>query len=145
MSPRTHPTLSAGVVVTRPTPEGRRYLLLRAYNYWDFPKGVVEAGEDPLVAARREVEEETGITQLVILQPTAYHQTAPYGRHKVARYYLGETQQEDVRLGLNPQLGQPEHHAFRWVSAAEAESLLVPRVVQALRWARQLLEDSGAG
>ena len=36
-----------------------RVLLLRVYNYWDCPKGVVEPGEDPLAAARREVREET--------------------------------------------------------------------------------------
>jgi len=40
------------------------YLLLRAYNYWDFPKGVVEVDESPLQAAIREVEEETTLTGL---------------------------------------------------------------------------------
>ena len=58
MPPR--PTrLSAGVVVIRETHEGWLYLLLRAYNHWDFPKGMVEAGEEPLAAAIREVREET--------------------------------------------------------------------------------------
>ncbi|MGH8579780.1 MAG: NUDIX domain-containing protein [Gammaproteobacteria bacterium] len=33
--------------------------MLRAYNYWDFPKGTVEPAEDPFEAACREVEEET--------------------------------------------------------------------------------------
>ena len=51
------------VVVSR-TDEHWRVLLLRVYNYWDCPKGVVEAGEDPLVAARREVREETTIEEL---------------------------------------------------------------------------------
>ena len=63
MPPR--PTrLSAGVVVIRETHEGWLYLLLRAYNHWDFPKGMVEAGEEPLAAAIREVREETLITEL---------------------------------------------------------------------------------
>ncbi len=52
--------LSAGVVVVRQFDDGWRVLLLRAYNYWDFPKGIVEPGEDPLTTARREVREETG-------------------------------------------------------------------------------------
>jgi len=52
--------LSAGVVVVRRAEDGWRVLLLRVYNYWDCPKGVVEPGEDPLAAARREVHEETG-------------------------------------------------------------------------------------
>ncbi|NIR58308.1 MAG: NUDIX hydrolase, partial [Gammaproteobacteria bacterium] len=33
--------LSAGVVVVRTDRDGPRYLLLRAYRYWDFPKGEV--------------------------------------------------------------------------------------------------------
>ena len=41
-----------------------RVLLLRVYNYWDCPKGMVEPGEDPLATARREVAEETGIEDL---------------------------------------------------------------------------------
>ena len=54
MLPRTT-RLSAGVVVIRETHEGWLYLLLRAYNHWDFPKGMVEPGEEPLAAAIREV------------------------------------------------------------------------------------------
>jgi hypothetical protein len=31
--------VSAGVVIVRQADKGWRVLLLRAYNYWDFPKG----------------------------------------------------------------------------------------------------------
>ncbi len=50
---------SAGVVVVRLAQRKLRYLLLRAYRNWDFPKGLVEPGEDPIDAALREVREET--------------------------------------------------------------------------------------
>jgi bis(5'-nucleosidyl)-tetraphosphatase len=50
--------------VVRATPPGWRFLLLRAFNHWDFPKGMVEAGEEPLAAAIREVREETLIADL---------------------------------------------------------------------------------
>ena len=53
---------SAGVVVVRRSAGGWRYLLLRAYGYWDFPKGEVEPGEDPLEAARRELLDMSGKT-----------------------------------------------------------------------------------
>ena len=58
------PNLSAGVVLVRRAEDGWRFLLLRCYRNWDFPKGLVEAGEAPLDAARREVTEETLIEDL---------------------------------------------------------------------------------
>jgi bis(5'-nucleosidyl)-tetraphosphatase len=130
--------LSAGVVVVRRPAQGCGYLLLRAYNYWDFPKGLVEAGEDPLATARREVREETGLRRLAFRWGEGYLETAPYGRGKVARYYVAETDEERVVLSSSPELGRPEHHEYRWVSAEEAGSLLVPRVQAVLDWAVRL-------
>ncbi len=129
--------LSAGVVVIRQTPTGCRYLLLRAYRYWDFPKGEVGSGEDPLEAACREVREETGITVLEFRWGEVYMETPPYGRGKVARYYLAATPQEAVVLGVNPELGRPEHHEYRWLDYAAARRLLVPRVQAVLDWAHR--------
>jgi bis(5'-nucleosidyl)-tetraphosphatase len=43
--------LSAGTVILHRGPDDCRYLLLRSYRYWDFPKGIVEAGEPPFSAA----------------------------------------------------------------------------------------------
>src|SRR4029450_4734818 len=89
--------LSAGVVVVRQTDSGWRFLMLRAYRNWDFPKGLVESGEDPLkTAPRREVTEETLIRDLQFLWGESFVETAPYSRNKVARYYLGETKSEEV-------------------------------------------------
>ena len=48
---------SAGVVILRQQGGHGRYLLLRAYSHWDFPKGLLEPGEEAIAAARREVEE----------------------------------------------------------------------------------------
>jgi predicted NUDIX family NTP pyrophosphohydrolase len=36
----------------------------RDLGAWSIPKGEIDAGEDPLAAARREVEEETGLRAL---------------------------------------------------------------------------------
>ena len=49
---------SAGVVVVHLGGAAVQYLLLRAYKNWDFPKGLVEPGEQPFDAAVREVKEE---------------------------------------------------------------------------------------
>jgi len=127
--------LSAGVVVARAVPEGWRLLMLRVYNYWDFPKGLVEPGEEPLAAARREVREETGLGDLDFRWGEDFIETAPYSKNKIARYYLASTSTERVELPVNPELGVPEHHEFRWLERAEASPLLVPRVRAVLEWA----------
>ena len=136
MSRSPAPTLlSSGAVVVRATPDGHRYLLLRAYRNWDFPKGIVEPGEDPLHAAVREVDEETGLVDLEFPWGGEFHETPPYGRGKVARYYLALTRTEAVALRPNPLSGIHEHHDFRWVMYADARRLVVPRVQVALDWA----------
>ena len=133
--------LSAGVIPVRRTPEGWRILVLRAYKNWDFPKGLVEEGEEPLVAAKREATEETGLTQLEFTFGDAYRETLPYAGGKVARYYLAETQEDVVRLPISHALGRPEHHEWRWVSFEDAEDLLPPRLALVLDWARETLEE----
>lgn len=128
-------TLAAGVVVVRQTPDGYRFLLLRAYRNWDFPKGLVEAGEEPLAAAMRETKEETGIDDLQFAWGTDHIDTAPYARNKVARYYLARTAHERVVLGVNEALGRPEHQEYRWVDLGEALELLGPRLRPVAAWA----------
>lgn len=136
--------LAAGVVVVRATPDGERVLLLRAYKNWDFPKGLVERGEEPLAAAIRETAEETGIADLSFDWGHEFVETEPYARNKVARFYLARTATERVVLGVSPELGRPEHHEYRWVDLAEAHALLPPRLKPVVAWAaRKLLEAAG--
>jgi 8-oxo-dGTP pyrophosphatase MutT (NUDIX family) len=130
---------AAGAVVFRRTERGIRLLVLRAYRNWDFPKGVVEPGEDPLVTAKREVLEETGIANLDFPFGDEFRETVPYGANKVGRYYLAETGEEEIELPVSPELGRPEHHEYRWVTYDEAEDLLPPRLAVVLDWARRIL------
>ena len=127
--------LSAGVIPVRRFGPEMRLLILRCFSYWDFPKGETEPGEDPLNAARREVAEEKGLLDLDFRWGTAFVETPPYGRGKIARYYLAESPRGDVTLGINPQLGFPEHQEFRWVTPEEAHALLNDRVRAVLDWA----------
>lgn len=138
-------TLSAGVIIARGQADAFRYLLLRAYNYWDFPKGNVEPGEDPLDTAIREAEEETTLTDLNFRWGQDYRETEPYGRGKIARYYLAENQQGNVSLPVSAELGRPEHHEFRWVDYSQARKLLVPRVQRILDWAHSLISTEKNG
>src|SRR5262249_15411871 len=123
---------------------GWRYLLLRVYRNWDFPKGVVEPGESQLAAALREVREETSLDGLELRWGEAFAETAPYARGKVARYYLAVTPEGDVHLPISPELGRPEHHEFRWVRAADAATLLPLRLRPILSWARSLVDATAS-
>ena len=114
-------------------------LVLRAYKNWDFPKGQVEPGEDPLDAAKREATEETGVADIAFPFGDAYRETLPYASGKIARYYLGEITEENIRLPISHELGRPEHHEWRWVSFDEAEELLPPRLGVVLDWLRETL------
>ena len=138
-------TLSAGVVVVRREGDAWRCLLLRAFQYWDSPKGQVEDGEKPIQAALREVREETGIRDLDFIRGHDYVETGPYARGKVARYYLAETHSRHVVLGVNPELGRPEHQEYRWVSFRRARQLASPRVKRVLEWAEQRLSNHESG
>jgi bis(5'-nucleosidyl)-tetraphosphatase len=123
-------------VVVRHTHEGWRVLLLRVYNYWDCPKGVVESHEEPLNAAIREVREETGIDDLEFRWGKGFIETPPYSKNKVARYYLAATATAGVKLPVNPALGRAEHHEGRWLSWEEAEQCVGDRLWTVLRWAQ---------
>jgi len=137
--------LSAGVVLVRPDGAGSRYLLLRAYRNWDFPKGMVEPGENPLDTAVREVREETSLDALDFRWGHGFRETEPYARGKVARYYLAAPPPSgQVRLVPSPELGRPEHHEFRWATRDEAARLLPPRLQPVLEWAVSLVEKGTA-
>ena len=136
------PPRAAGVVVFRRTGRGIYYLVLRAYNNWDFPKGLVEAGEDQLTCAKRELKEETGLAAVDFPFGEEYRETLPYSGHKIARYYLGETEEVEIELPVSKELGRPEHHEYRWVTQDEAEELLPPRLAVVLDWAKRTISGS---
>jgi 8-oxo-dGTP pyrophosphatase MutT (NUDIX family) len=121
-----------------------RFLLLRAYRNWDFPKGLVERDEEPLDAARREVAEETLITDLDFAWGTDFHETGPYARNKVARYYLARTDTEAVSLPVRPELGRAEHNEARWFDLPGALAVASPRLVPVIEWAAMRIGVPGA-
>lgn len=56
-----HPLEAAGGLIT--DPDGAVLLIFRRRR-WDLPKGKIDAGESPQVAAIREVREETGLSNI---------------------------------------------------------------------------------
>ena len=110
-------------------------LVLRAYSNWDWPKGLCEPGEDPLATAIREAKEEADLGDLVFPWGNVHADTAPYAKGKVATYFIARTEQTEIVLPINPELGHPEHDEGRWVTAAEAAGLMPARLQPILIWA----------
>ena len=80
MAARVRDQRSAGILVWRAGPAGPEFLLAhpggpfwarRDAGAWTIPKGLIDAGEDPLAAARREFLEEIGIAVTGAFEPLA--------------------------------------------------------------------------
>ncbi len=127
-----HRILSSGIIPIFWNVQGPTVLLLRIYNYWDFPKGMVERGEEPLVGAMRELREETTLQRVEFPWGQEFQETEPYAQGKIARYYLGEVVSQEVRISH-------EHHEYRWMRFEEAARVLSPRVKAVLEWAARRL------
>jgi 8-oxo-dGTP pyrophosphatase MutT (NUDIX family) len=62
-----------GVIPVVDTEEGRKFVMIRQYRHGtgrcslEFPGGIVDKGEDPVVAVSRELLEETGYAADLIL------------------------------------------------------------------------------
>ena len=108
--------------------EGGEYLLLerrRPLGFWQSVTGSMEWGETADVAARREVIEETGITQgvLVNLQWTQVYEILPaFGKVYAPGITLNLEHAFSLRLRnrVPVTLSESEHVRFQWVPATEA-------------------------
>ncbi len=82
------PKVAVGVVVEQ---DGKALLVRRATDprrgLWTLPAGFVDAGEDPRLAAERELLEETGLqVRVTTLIDVLYGQEHPSGAHIVIFY-----------------------------------------------------------
>ena len=125
---------SAGSVILREIDGIWHTLLLRAWSHWDFPKGNVEIGESLMDAAQREVEEETGISNLNFPWGTAFARTSVYSRDKVAYYNISTTEHTEVILAPNPETGVKEHDEYRWIPWHDVGTFLSPRLGGIIDW-----------
>ena len=127
---------SAGVIVVDNSGEFPAYLCVRAYSNWDFPKGHVEEGESLLVAALRELEEETTLSSSdIALTGMASPPVVYKNGKKTCHYFLAEriTDREPF-LPVNPDLGHPENDEYRWMSFDNMESLMPGRLIPVVQW-----------
>ncbi|MHA1616853.1 MAG: bis(5'-nucleosyl)-tetraphosphatase [Candidatus Njordarchaeales archaeon] len=119
--PKHHKILerSAGAIVFQKEDGKALYLLLHyPAGHWDFPKGNIEKGEKEIEAARREIIEETGITDIEFIfgfreKIEYYYRKGKDLVHKEVIFFLAKTRQEKVRLSY-------EHVGYAWLRYEEA-------------------------
>ena len=129
--PRVKKQVVAGFIIFRRTEEGIKFLLLyRRGNYWNFPKGHFEEGENSWEAALRETEEETGLKKedLKVLPNfrTQIKFSFTRGRQKIYDtliLYLAET--TNAHVVLSPR----EHSGYAWFLYPDAVKILGSKYV----------------
>jgi len=115
--------VAAGGVVTRRDASGAGGIEILVvhrprYDDWSLPKGKLEPGETPEAAARREVEEETGVRVALGNRLSDTRYVDRHGRPKVVHYWEMTVVAEQAR---EP---DDEVDATRWITAPEAATLL---------------------
>jgi len=114
-----------------------KYLLLHYdAGHWDLAKGHVEEGESDKQAALRELEEETGITEVTFLPKfeETIHYVFKRGSKSVSKdvvFFLATIDKEDVNLSH-------EHKDFVWLPIEKA----VAKVT--FKTAKEVLEKADA-
>jgi 8-oxo-dGTP pyrophosphatase MutT (NUDIX family) len=112
---------AGGVVINQQT---NKLLMIFRNGKWDLPKGKIEAGEEPDVAAVREVYEETGIGELKLSKQikTSFH-TYPYKDTIILKKtYWFLMSSTDISVPI-PQLEEGIVEA-RWMDKAEIKKAL---------------------
>ncbi len=117
-------THSAGGVIVK---DGRVIVVNQKGRSWSLPKGHIEDGEDALTAAKREIAEETGVTDLTLID-----NLGSYSRHKIGKdpkeedrtelktmhMFLFSTEEEDLKPT------DPDNPEARWVKKDDVADML---------------------
>ena len=110
---------SAGIVFFRSISSENQFLLLNyPQKHWDFVKGKIEKNEEARETARREAEEETGITEFKFID--GFEEYVEYDFrfknediHKKVIFFLAKTDTRKIRLSN-------EHFDSTWLGYNDA-------------------------
>lgn len=108
---------------------------------WQFPQGGIDAGEELEAAARRELQEETGVSSVTLLACTPDWVAYDFpddvrkggkwlGQKQVWYAFRFEGDEGEIRLDQHHQI---EFDAWRWGELGEAPDLIVPFKREAYR------------
>jgi putative (di)nucleoside polyphosphate hydrolase len=103
---------------------------------WQMPQGGIDAHEEPLEAALRELYEETGVMSARLIQESAhwydYELPQEIARENFKGKYRGQTQKwfvfrfEGQESEINITREPREFDAWRWAKMEELPALIVP-------------------
>ena len=108
-------------------------------DYWDFPRGKIENGESEEEAAKREIEEETGLINIKLVE--GFRETTHWfyrwqGRnvYKEAVYFLAEAGTIEIKIS-------GEHLEFLWADFEKAlQTLTYNNTKKILQAAHEFLQ-----
>lgn len=136
--------VSAGIVVYYKPTDGSEveYLLLHyVAGHWDLPKGKLEAGETKIQAAIRELEEETGLTEIAIHEgfeeSLMYQFRDKHGNpiEKTVHFFVGQVPHRNSPVKISR-----EHQGYDWLPFNKAmQRLAFSNAQQVLQRAHQFI------
>lgn len=119
------------------------YLLLHhTSGHWEFPKGNFEFGEHGFETARREIYEETGITDIEFIKDFEskieyYFKRSDKLVHKRVIFYMARTNTRKVILSS-------EHDAYAWKEYSEAINQLTYKNAKDLLKKAKSVQNAGS-
>lgn len=114
---------AGGVVVNK---KGQVLVVNQNGNSWSLPKGHIDPGEDALTAAKREICEESGVTDLKLVMDLGSYKRHRIGIHggedmselKTIHMFLFRTSQEELKPA------DPKNPEARWVDKDKVAGVL---------------------
>jgi ADP-ribose pyrophosphatase len=121
-----------GSVVLLPQPSRNELILIRQYRYaigrwlWELPAGSIELGESPAVCARRECEEEVGLTPKRLERLGTFFPTPGFCDESMAFYRCTNlvTPTHSVERDVDEQI-EPRVYTLRAVRALIARKQII--------------------
>jgi len=107
---------------------------------WQMPQGGIDAGEQPIEAAYRELREETNVTSVSLIAEApdwlSYDLPREIGKEAWRGKYRGQSQKwfafrfegDDAEIDIQAPAGghKPEFDAWRWVPLEQTPELIIP-------------------